>query len=1344
MSRSASVGSVLAFVLAASTALAEHVTIDYTFERPQIQAIRVAGESYDRVILPGAPKDGPAGAPRLPARGASILLPYGQELVGVEVFAGERVFLGSGYHIEPVGKAVPISAISDEPEAPQPDAAIYASNQPYPVERFVNVGVQRFRGYPLVILRLEPTEYVPARGELYYYPRLRVVVETRAASRGEALWRGLEKDRDEVVRRVDNPEAAWSYPAAARDGRGYELLIITTPELAASFVPLKAYHDSHGLPAEIRTTSEIGGSDPDLLRAYIANEYSTNGIEYVLIGGDDDLLPAKDLYVDSLAGLVVEDMPSDFYYGCLDGTFNYDGNDRWGEPTDGEGGADVDLVAEVYVGRAAVDNAAEVARFVTKTLWYLDRQHQYPSKVLLVGEDLGGIGVSMYASPYLEELVDGSDAHGYTTVGFPSEILSVDRLYDDPEYSWPNSELIARINNGVHIVNHLGHGSIQWAMKISNNDISQFTNANLCFLYSQTCLAGHFDGPKECWAETAHVKTDYGAFAIIMNAREGWGVYGSTDGPSHRYNREFWNAIYRSDEYYPELGRANAHSKEKNIWRIDSPCMRWCFYELTLFGDPTLRLASCRDDGLLTLDRGHYACEDVVHLRLADCGLNLDNGAIETVAIHVASDTQPSGETVVLSETFHDSAVFEGELRIGPAGVPGLLRVNEGDVLTATYIDADDSQGGTDVPVTATANVDCTPPVLSNVHVTDVGPHSAVVAFTADEPVFGTVRYGPECTTQFFIASSSGYSTPVQIPLTGFSEDTSWFFTLEARDEAGNLAIDPLCHGFNTTPVPDYLTEQFLTDNDLDYTSLVFVPNNSVSFYYRCSEPISNLPTDPAGSTNLTFTNNDDGYAQISLSGGATVRLFGESYSTFYVGTNGYITFVTPDTNPLESLVAHFNQPRISGLFHDLVAGAGGSVKWKQLSDRVAVTYNNIREFGSTNRSTFQIEMYFDGRIVLSYLSIGVADGLVGLSAGMGLSPDYRPTDLSALGSCVPTPPVAHDGALCVGQGSNAPITLRASDDGLPNPPGALTCVLTSLPGHGTLNDPLGGPISVVPYSLIGYGNRVDYVPEPSYVGPDSFAFYVQDGGVPPEGGDSNPATISLTVQPLPELIYRFPLDSDPGWATTGQWAWGRPIGGGSHARDPHLGYTGQYVYGYNLEGDYANHMQTPEYLTTGALDCSSLSGVQLRFWRWLGVEALDQAGVEVSNDGQTWVPVWANVSTHDESEWTPHGYDISAIADGQSTVYIRWSMGPTNASITYPGWNIDDVEIWGIVSAPVPGDLDGDGNIDIEDFVILAGCLVGPTVPPAFGCENADLDQDMDVDMADFGVFQLYFGRDR
>jgi len=87
-------------------------------------------------------------------------------------------------------------------------------------------------------------------------------------------------------------------------------------------------------------------------------------------------------------------MPGDFYFACLDGTFNYDGDTYWGEPTDGDGGGEIDLLPEVGVGRISAANVAEVNNMVTKTIAYLESEAAYLSKVLLTGEQLtfGGLG----------------------------------------------------------------------------------------------------------------------------------------------------------------------------------------------------------------------------------------------------------------------------------------------------------------------------------------------------------------------------------------------------------------------------------------------------------------------------------------------------------------------------------------------------------------------------------------------------------------------------------------------------------------------------------------------------------------------------------------------------------------------------------------------------------------------------------------------------------------------------------------------------------------------------------------------------------------------------------------
>lgn len=113
------------------------------------------------------------------------------------------------------------------------------------------------------------------------------------------------------------------------------------------------------------------------------------------------------------------------------------------------------------------------------------------------------------------------------------------------------------------------------------------------------------------------------------------------------------------------------------------------------------------------------------------------------------------------------------------------------------------------------------------------------------------------------------------------------------------------------------------------------------------------------------------------------------------------------------------------------------------------------------------------------------------------------------------SPPVAEDGSFITQINTAKTIALLATDDGLPNPPGALNYKITGLAAHGTLRDPQATTITSVPYTLVNRGSQVIYTPATGYHGPDDFQFKANDGGTFPQGGDSIEANISLEVGPI-------------------------------------------------------------------------------------------------------------------------------------------------------------------------------------------------------------------------------------
>ncbi|UCD28259.1 MAG: M4 family metallopeptidase, partial [Planctomycetota bacterium] len=114
--------------------------------------------------------------------------------------------------------------------------------------------------------------------------------------------------------------------------------------------------------------------------------------------------------------------------------------------------------------------------------------------------------------------------------------------------------------------------------------------------------------------------------------------------------------------------------------------------------------------------------------------------------------------------------------------------------------------------------------------------------------------------------------------------------------------------------------------------------------------------------------------------------------------------------------------------------------------------------------------------------------------------------------TCPPEPPTAIDGEVGTITDTQITIVLNAEDEGEPDPPGILTFIITSLTAHGTLSEPSVGLIDSIPYSLIPGNNEVIYQPDTSYQGSDNFKFKADDGGTPPMGGESNEATVSITV----------------------------------------------------------------------------------------------------------------------------------------------------------------------------------------------------------------------------------------
>ena len=272
-------------------------------------------------------------------------------------------------------------------------------------------------------------------------------------------------------------------------------------------------------------------------------------------------------------------------------------------------------------------------------------------------------------------------------------------------------------------------------------------------------------------------------------------------------------------------------------------------------------------------------------------------------------------------------------------------------------------------------------------------------------------------------------------------------------------------------------------------------------------------------------------------------------------------------------------------------------------------------------------------------------------------------------------PPIANDAALNVPQNWMGAVTLDIAD--------AESRIITSLPAGGVLWEGDGQPILSTPHKLSG--DSVIYRADVGFTGSDSFTFVADDGAQ-----QSAPATVAVSVASAGTVAF-FGLDSDPNWDYEGDWAWGQPTGqggAGSSGPDPTSGFTGNNVLGYNLNGNYANNM--PQYfVTTTPIAVNATTGLGVTFQRWLGMESatFDHASFQARANGGTWQTLYEHTGgSFGDDAWVEVSYDLS-FADGADFIELRWSIGTTDTSVTYPGWNIDDIAITGNVSSS-PADL--------------------------------------------------------
>ncbi len=588
--------AILTLLFAALSATS--VRMDYSFSNPVIGT----NGSYDTITLPGTMNTGTPGEPSLPWAGTKLYIGSGVEVSEIKVVKRLPEKLNGTFNIEPIQESYPLS-FEGEPIFTEQNNAIYDDSRLFPYDEYRNLSTHFLSGHAVGFASFSPFEYNPVSGEITFYRSVTVIMETSStlrASNATSKYRSDSKTLDRLSKLVDNQNALPTIQRVAVPN-GYEYLLIMDQSKVAQWQPLMDFYASKGARMEYITVQDIAamgtGNDlQDKIRNTIIDEYTNNNITSVLLGGDTDVIPHRGFYVQMQeASYTDEDIPADIYYGSLDGTWNDDGDNLYGELME------TDLIQEVAVGRICYNNNAEIQNAINKIISYqtIPVENEIETN-LMVGEYLWD--APTYGGDYMDEMIDGSSMHGYTTIGVPSS-WTIDTIYDRDlggDGSWGANTILTALSNGYNFVNHLGHSATTYTMRLSNSHITNTnitnngSNHNFSTVFTQGCYGGAFDNREtspgyytdDCITERFQA-IENGVVAMISNSRYGWGSNGSTNGPSQYYHREFIDALF--GEEINEIGWAVADSKADVIPFLDPGTMYWCYYQVNLFGDPGMR-----------------------------------------------------------------------------------------------------------------------------------------------------------------------------------------------------------------------------------------------------------------------------------------------------------------------------------------------------------------------------------------------------------------------------------------------------------------------------------------------------------------------------------------------------------------------------------------------------------------------------------------------------------------------------------------------------------------------------------------------------------------------------------
>jgi len=504
-----------------------------------------ANGCFTTLGLPDAGVLSEIGKPALPVIRRLIMAPNNGEVSCVYTGSLQKtslLALGLPGKVMPVQPPIPKILGAMESAAFVQDPALYASMESYPANPVKLTEAGTLFGRRLLSLEICPIVTIPSTGGLTVYSNLAVTVtfakgQILSSESGLIAW-----EQANLQAAVLNPPP----PAEILTGTQKRLLIIAPAIFSNNLVPFITHKMSRGWGVDLFDTNSTGTATAQI-QGFIKARYTNSATRpsALLLVGDTPQIP-------QFTGTAVDAPDTDLYYGCMDGS-----ND-W-QP-------------EFPVGRFSVSTTNQLAAVVAKTITH----------------ELSPLDSWIKCATFLASWDNYAVSEGTHNEVISSVLASLGytsaKLYSYSNYA-TSTQVRNAINKGCAWVIYSGHGDFNcWADGpfFTTGDVNALANTlHYPVVCSFACLTGEFGLP-ECFAETWLRAPARGAAAVLASSVTS---YWSQD---DILEKSLFKAIFTENQ--PLLGTAIWRAKQLylTIYGATDPTTRRYFEQYNLFGDPTL------------------------------------------------------------------------------------------------------------------------------------------------------------------------------------------------------------------------------------------------------------------------------------------------------------------------------------------------------------------------------------------------------------------------------------------------------------------------------------------------------------------------------------------------------------------------------------------------------------------------------------------------------------------------------------------------------------------------------------------------------------------------------------